>query len=34
MFAASRFPTISDTIRAVQPQKLARGLKFQFLGVE
>ena len=24
-----QFPTISDTNRAVQPQKMARGLKFR-----
>ena len=28
------FPTKSDTNRAVQPQKIARGLKFRILEVE
>ena len=28
------FPTRSDTNRAVQPQKMARGLKFRFKKVE
>ena len=29
---SSGFPTRSDTNRAVQPRKMARGLKFHFLG--
>ena len=28
------FPTRSDTIRTVQPQKMARGLKFRILEVD
>ena len=31
---SSGFPTRSDTNRAVQPQKMARGLKFRTLEVE
>ena len=31
---SSQFPTRSDTNQAVQPQKMARGLKFQILEVE
>ena len=31
---SSGFPTRSDTNRAVQPQKMARGLKFRFKEVE
>ena len=31
---SSRFPTRSDTNRAVQPQKMARGLKYGILKVE
>ena len=30
----SGFPTWSDTNRAVQPQKIARGLKFRIQEVE
>ena len=31
---SSGFPTRSDTNRAVQPQKMARGLEFPILEVE
>ena len=31
---SSGFPTRFDSNRAVQPQKMARGLKFQILDVE